>query len=297
MAEYFLSKDECLVYIKNNEPIPDTDNTTYIAKIVKSYKQNGNPWYDVILVTDAVGNPIENNNRIITISSDKIVINKPWHNIPFRKLYHFGDPLLAQSFVIKSTINNPLESTSRNALGSGIYGIYLNKSADLGSIIINPNRKVYEINCEDCYIVQDKGHGESITTASLTTNRYIDTALLSLGNTINYNDALVYIKSNDISNIVILWNIVLYRSNENIVQSFLENILAKYLVIYLQSDELFDSKSNEAIIEMPINFIMFELGYSGLLTTDVHNDLNWDRGCVSYEYQRAVMILGGKASY
>ena len=73
--------------------------------------------------------------------------------------------------------------------------------------------------------------------------------------------------------------------------------MADYLVLYLGYNDLFDSQSNEPIIELPINFIMGKLGYNGLLMTDIENDLNWDRGCVSYEYDQAELIIGGTASY
>src|SRR5437868_2419451 len=246
MTTKFLSKNEHLVYIKNNEPLPDTNGITYIAKILRSYTSNNKSWSDINLLTDAIGDRISD-TRIVTVLSNRIVSERPWHDIKSRKIYHFGNILTAQSFVFKNTINRPLESTSRNALGSGIYGRYLNRPSDVNFII--GQGKVYELDCQHCYLVQDKEHGESITTASLITNRYLDNTILTTRGRTNFDfiESLSQIQSVDIGNLVTLWNIVFYRSGDYISQVTLENILADYLVLYLGYNDLFDSQSNEPI--------------------------------------------------
>lgn len=319
--ENFLDPNECLVYIRNISglsdkinisPIGDTNGITHIARIVRSYILNDILWYDIVLVTDAEGYEIEgsrdanNNERKITVSGDRVLTNRSMRDIYPKEMYYFAPidisdgieyPIIANNFVIKKNTENPLEKTSRSALGSGIYGRYIQDPADIGSFLVDSNQSVYKIDCPNAYTVQDEEHGESITTASLNTNRYLDNVIQALrGNNItDINDALVFIDNNS-HNLVTLWNIVFYRTHEIINKDKLDYILAEYAIRYLTDDYLVDSVNGEILHQLPINDIMREFGYDGLLASDIYNN-GWNRGCVSYNYSQATIIQGNTAKY
>jgi hypothetical protein len=319
--ENFLDPNECLVYIRNTSglsdkinksPIGDTNGITHIARIVRSYILNDTLWYDIVLVTDSEGYEIPgardatNNIRKLTVSGDRVLTNRSIKDIDPREMYHFTTidisdginyPITANNFVIKKNLESPLEHTSRSALGSGIYGRYIQDPSDIESFLLDSNQLVYKIDCPNAYIIQDEEHGESITTASLNTNRYLDDVIQSLrGNNItDINDALVFIDNNS-HNLVTLWNIVFYRTHEIITKDTLDYILASYAIRYLTDDYLVDSVNGEILQELPINDIMREFGYEGLLASDIYNN-GWNRGCVSYNYSQASIIRGDTAKY
>ena len=197
----------------------------------------------------------------------------------------------ANSFVIKDNTDHALESTSRSALGSGIYGIYLRDESEIPSLRTESNQRVYRIDNRYSYLVQDKEHGESITTASLHTNKYIDKAFETA-----QVDPSTYIEENPIINLVTLWNIVLYRTQEEITKNELERILINYMSRYLSDNALKDTINGNDIETLPINDIMNALGYDGLLADDPYNN-GWGRGCVNYNYEQAVIFQGEKAFY
>jgi len=312
----FLAPNQCLVYIENRQPFADVDGSTQIAQIVRSFIQDNILWFDLILETNSDGDnlsiPIP-----ITVSADKIVSNRDFHDIDLKQIYHFAPssspalsltqingtismeyPVKAGSFVIKKNLINPLESTSRSALGSGIYGRYVQDINEIPTLLTEPNQSVYLIEIPNAYIIQDKEHGESITIASLNTNRYMDRIIQLLRESDNptFEAAKLFIHINEHPSLLILWNIVFYRTQEMIDQDWLENILAQYAVNYLKNNNLLDSLNGNFINELPINNIMRELGYDGLLASDPYNN-GWDRGCVSYNYSQASIIQGETARY
>jgi hypothetical protein len=295
-----LAPGECLVYVENIQPFADVNGTTQIAKILRSYVENDILWYDLKLITNTEGDRIKSQN-VITVSADHIVSSRIFQDIEPKHLYHFVTdqteyPITARSFTIKKNINRPLETTSRSALGSGIYGRYIKDLSELN--ILSSNQSVYRIDCPNGYVLQDREHGESLTVASLQTNRYVDKILQALRPhpDATLETALELIKANRHSNLSTLWNIALYRTNDNITQDWLEDVLAKYVIRYLSDNSLTDTLTGDSIQELPINIIMKELGYHGILATDSFNN-GWDRGSISYNYNQATVLIGETARY
>lgn len=284
-----LQPDECLVYLENDEPLPDVGGYTQIARIIRT----SDDWYELKLLTNSDGNYISKTNTI-TVSLDRIVSLRGQRNIESKQIYHLPefDNVMASNFVIKRISETPLESTSRSALGSGIYGYYFSERTQI------EGEYIYLIDCFDSYIIQDKEHGESITWASLETNRYLDRILRYLeSNQITGLEEIRYIFSiNESPDLITLWKIVFYRTGDSIRKSQLENILVNYVYKYLNDNTLLDTLTNQVIQELPINHIMLELGYGGLISTDAFNN-GWDRGCVCYDYSQATVIEGDTALY
>lgn len=273
--------------------LPDTEHALHLARLGNLLHNNGEKWYEITLLTDSNGKEIADNS-IILIPESYIIKRKP-KTISPKVIYVDEENLVAKNFVIKSGSNiniadnetvhdtkiGAITSTSRNGLGSGIYGLYGNKNK-------------FKIDMKDAYIIQDQINGEAITKASLETNRYLDNIIKENKNINDYNIALKLIENDDIGYLVTLWNIVFYFSGEVITRVVLEDILAGYLIKYYQND-LFDREDN-AIIEMPVNFIMINIGYTGVIGNDIFNN-SWDRGCVSYQYDQAIKLIGNRAPY
>lgn len=210
-------------------------------------------------------------------------------------------PLRASNFVIKNNLNNPLNNTSRSALGSGIYGIFANKNSNINEFLTDTKQTVYIVDCPNAYTSQDKEHGESITTASLNTNRYLDRIISAVRGSMRDNDvSMEYIKSlvrnNSIENLVVLWNIMLYRSKNIIMREQLENILIQYIYDYFSNNSLVDSLNGNIIQPLPINNILKNIGYDGIIGNDSYIN-GWGRGCVSYNYESAKIITGDTGFY
>lgn len=307
-----LDYDQCLVYVENTRPFGDVEGTTQIAKVIRTPFEIDNndsiiQWYDLELITDSEGDRL-NPPQPLIVSEDKIMSNRSIKDIQQRQFYNFATltnsldpkgeiqyPLTATSFVIIQNVDRPLELTSRSALGSGIYGMYLSDENIIPSLLTDQSQITYRIECPNAYIIQDKEHGESITVASLHTNRYLDRIIPAL-RADNNLDALSLIKMNSIQNLTTLWNIVLYRTNQFITQEWLEQVLANYAIRYISDQSLVDSVNGDIIQELPINIVMRELGYDGLIGDDPYTN-GWGRGCVSYNYDQAVIIQGGVARY
>lgn len=293
----FLDPDECLVYVQNREPFADTNGTTHIGKLLRTYMDNDRVWFDVLLITDADGNEFTQHQKV-TVSGDNIVSYRSYHDIEPKEFYHYATvtnsekieyPISGRGFVIKKNIENPLENTSRSGLGSGIYGKYN---------YVNDSQTVYLIKCNNPYIVQDIEHSESITLASLNTNRYLDRMIqiLRFRKDLTMDDIIYELQNNPSPNILSLWNIVLYRTEDIITQDQLDNIFAYYIMKYLYTNDLVDSINGDVIEELPINYIMKDLGYDGLLASD-GNSNKWNRGCISYDYSSASLLQGQTARY
>lgn len=316
--ENFLAPSEYLIYLKNLQPFADAEGSTHIAKKIRDYISDDKVWYDLLLETDSDGDIIVNQNPI-TVSADRVVSDRPFNDIQPRQMYHFAPlifssdiqyPIQARGFVIKNNINRPLESTSRSGLGSGIYGRYLQNPDIIPSLLTEANQSVYLIDCQNAYPIQDKEHGESLTIASLNTNRYMDRIIQALRGLQNltldnnespndmngYNTALGLIRMNENKTLLRLWNIVLYRTQDQISKEWLDDILAKYAIKYLTDTTLVDSVNGDSLQELPINDIMLALGYDGIIASDPYNN-GWNRGCVSYNYSLAGVIQGETARY
>lgn len=283
-----LSSDIKLVYLENSDLTPVTSGITYLARINRSFIDRQKKWHEILLLTDAEGNQINSSNKII-VGEEKIVSDRKYRNIFPRKLYHFsdGNSIIARNFVDKNVPDNPLQYTSKSSIGSGIFGLCLKHSEDAEKLLVNDNQNIYQIDLNDGYDIQDKEHGESVTTASLLTNRYLD---YIISNNLLNKDADIsgYIKNDNIEHLMILWNIAFYRTHNYISYELLESILIDYLTNYF--------KGSESFIELPINYIMSSMKYIGLIADDLYNN-GWDRGCISYDYDQANSLITSKAFY
>ena len=308
----FLDYNECLVYLETKYPFADTDGVIHIARVLRTPISDDRVWYEIQLVTDQDGDRITSLESM-TVPGDRIVSDRSFRDIEPRQFYNFSTmvsytnqtdiqyPLQAISFVIKDNVDRPLEITSRSGLGSGIYGLYVRNESDIPNLRTDPSQVVNKIDCPNAYPIQDKEHGDSITVASLHTNRYLDRIIQALRfngphENLNIDNALELIRMNSITNLVTLWNIVFYRTQDILTQDWLEQTLADYVVRYLQDDSLQDTINGNSIQELPINDIMTGMGYEGLIADDSYNN-GWNRGCVSYNYSQATILQGSIARY
>lgn len=316
-TENFLEPGEYLIYIANRQSFADAEGVTHVARKLRDYIEDDSLWYDFILETDVDGDRLTNPVPI-TVSANRVVSEREFREISPKEMYHFATSsnlgsfngsqnfIQARSFVIKSNVTRPLESTSRSALGSGIYGIYSKNVSDIMNLRTSQDQAIYNIDCSRAYPIQDREHGESLTVASLNTNRYLD-SILELFNEDDYqsyrdyeniklSDILSVIESNQSPKLFTLWNIVLYRTYDSLSQETLNTIMAQYVLDYLTDFSLTDSVNGNPINELPINRILGYLGYDGIIADDPYNN-GWDRGCVSYNYNQAQVVEGEFARY
>src|SRR6478736_4399910 len=169
-----------LVYLDSVESLPDTTGITQLAFIHRSLSINNQTWYEISLLTNENGEILEPIDKIM-IRGNKIVSHRRYRSIINNNLYHLSDKITATGFADKNIVEYTLESTSRTALGSGIYGINVPNITYAADLAVD-NKLTYEIKITSPFEIQDKEHGESITTASLLTNRYLDKIILSLEN-------------------------------------------------------------------------------------------------------------------
>jgi hypothetical protein len=284
----FLHPGECLVYIKNTQPFGDVNGATQIAIISKSYVIKNTQYYDLKITYDPDGDKLPFPEPM-TVTGNNIVSDRSYVHISKKKFYYYSrnSSITGNNFVLTKNKERPIESTSRSALGSGIYGLYE---------LVGSSDDVYEITLNNPYIISDREHGESITVASLHTNRYLDRILSSLNENTTLDKIRLIIEINSHPNLSILWNIVFYRNGNKITQTWLEKILAKYCHDYITNNTLIDSITGDKIFVLPINYIMDELGYDGLLASDAYNN-GWDRGCISYNYSKVNILQGSVAKY
>jgi len=284
-----------LIYLENAESSPDTMGITQLAKIHKSLIINKKKFYEISLLTDTNGDVLDSSAKIL---ANNVVSFKIHKTIKNRKLYYLEDEIIGTIFADNTLENkNPLESTSRSALGSGIYGVNLPTLFEAKKLSVD-NRNIYEIDLDKAFDIQDKEHGESITTASLLTNRFLDRIISNIN--INDLDDMLelkdFIKNDNIENLVILWNIVFYRNKRYLSYDKLENILCDYLIEFFTNHELIDKNNNKSLIALPINYIMKEMGYIGLIADDIYNN-GWNRGCVSYIFDKSDPLIQGNSFY
>lgn len=297
--------NECLVYIENKLPDADVDGYTYIGQL----NEIGETRSNVTLLTDEIGNLLNKDNVIISNSS--IVSNRPFKDISPKKFYHLSTNIIARSFVIKSKTMAPLETTSRSALGSGIYGRYILREESVKFYLTDNSQKAYLINCEQAYPIQDKEHLESLTVASLTTNRYIDKVIQVINDIVRIKSlddvanivsqvilspVNIFVDDFNIPGLLVLWNIVYFRTKDVLSQKTLEDILIVYVTKYITEDNLRDTTNDSPIQELPINNIMKSLRYNGIIGTDRFTN-SWDKGCIYYDLPEGTTMIGENARY
>jgi hypothetical protein len=244
------------------------------------------------------------------------VISHPLKLVSFRQLrtlessslWHFASPkvhyqLKASGFV---SSGRSLVSACSHGLGSGIYGLYINDPDVVKKIRHNEQQRVYLVECRHPFLIQDGDHVNSITVASMATNRYVDDLIKDLDeDMVDYSEILAYIQAHDITHLALLWWIVFVRSVRPIGQierpgehsslgndvTWLKIILAQYVWEYRTNMTLRDTISKVRIRELPINYIMRALGYDGLLGDDRVTN-TWARGCICYNYLLATVLEG-----
>lgn len=289
MQRQFLSPDQCLVYLESSKPFADV-SATHVAKVIRQHLDGDHVRFELRLLTDAFGDEVMSPNTI-TVTAEKVVSNLSYREISPKQMYQDSEKLTARGFVTKNR-DNALINTSRSGLGSGIYGYYRNAADSvIGSFVID---------CPNAYSVQDTAHGESITVASLHTNRYLDRVITAAKTLTDISSEKVaqIIRSNNVANLTTLWNIVLYRTLDTITQDTLEEILTNYVTGYLMNVEnSYDSLSLAPLYVLPINHIMQYLGYTGIIADDIFGN-GWDRGCVCYDIPDAdIQTVGDQARY
>lgn len=234
------------------------------------------------------------------VSRSKIVSDRPLRVISPKVIFHFASPKInyeikAASFV---THEKPLVSTCSHGLGSGIYGLHIKTQAQLTELKSTPDQPVYIIKCETPFFIQDSDHLNSLISASMATNRYIDNLINQLknkfaGKTAFFNDFLGAVNNDNTDKLLILWSIVYSRSmlGNSLNTVLLNNLLANYLWEYFTDSSLRDSIKDDIIHELPINHIMRFLGYDSMIGDDRETN-SWGRGCISFNYAQAQILEG-----
>lgn len=280
-----LAPDEKLIYINSNRTFTDTHNIIYVARLIK--EENG--WYTFELIVNQLGYIIDD-PIIVKVSAKNILSDRPVKNLAHNYFYHINPEIEFSECVYKTNHNEPLNYTTSSGFGSGIHGIYVNDYREIEKYVLSDDDIIYQIDCQNPYVVQDYEHGNSLTIASLQTNRYIDNILNYLT---SYNEILTYISNFPFDNIVRLWNMTFLRSkSEFIDHQFLKDIFVQYITDYFTPSKLFDSYTKEPLIVQPINYILTALGYDGIIFD--HN-IGWDKYCVSFDLQEAHLITGSWA--
>jgi hypothetical protein len=306
----FLDPDQCLVHLINQRPFGDAEGYTHVARKLREYIQGDKLWADLLLQTTDDGELLVIPSPI-TVSGDRIVSDRAFHDITPRRIYHFAPltnlsptgsnfeyPIQARGFVIKSNQQKPLEATSRSALGSGVFGIYLKSEDLIDEFRTAPNQTVYAVECPLAYPIQDKEHGDSLSVASLNTNRYLDRVInAARDETVrDFNAILTLIRDNPEPRLYTLWNIALYRTEDYVGAEELTSLLAQYVVSYYAENSALDSVNGAPLHELPINGIMRYLGYQdGVIASDLYNN-GWDRGGVWYNYKSVEATIQGETA-
>lgn len=227
------------------------DSTTRYCKINKSN-------LTAKIITNSIGEMYKF-PQIRKITLDQIVSDRPIKTEITPTIYCFTE-CYNKFLVNKSIMDDPLIKTSENALGSGIYGVYIKDLDDLANF-----DNVTKIDFANPLYLQDKEHGESLTNASIVTNRFLDKIIQQE----RFGDSY---DLGDINNIVNLWNIVLARIDLSIETDWLREIFVNYVNKYL-----YEPNFNV----LPINEILGSLGYDGIIADDAFNN-NAERGCVKF---------------
>src|SRR5690606_3892400 len=172
--------------------------------------------------------------------------------------YSLSPKAVATSLVLKENKNAPLNKTTRNGFGSGIYGRYYDGKIDnLGKLI----------TCSYPYYIYEKIHGEVLTIASINTNRYLDKIIASIDNVDNINKLDNFLTFNNFGHLLTLWKLVFVFSGDDIDYQTLYNIFKNYVNDYIINASIMDSNGKEVNV-LPINYIMKHYGYDGIIPLD-----------------------------
>lgn len=291
-----------LVYIDDTTDLAPFDGYVYAATIVEEEE-------DEVLVqvlTNALGQEVDTPN-LVHVSWDRMLNTRPYRDLFLPYFYYFApgtEEVIGTNFVDKTQLTQPLTRTSRSALGSGVYGLYLTSSQEIEEFRTSLEQEVYQVDCEAPFFVQDKEHGVSLSFASYSTNVFVEDLLLELQ---------VMIEPGDVLHLARLWNFVLVRAQVELIdEEWLASVLNSYLQRYRStlprsrsvrsyspsedSSPLRDAITNVPLEVLPINDIMQALGYSEIVASDVYNN-GWDRGCVSFRQELMTSARAGKAKY
>lgn len=272
------NSDEVLVYVPNLATFADVVGYVYIAKVVKKIEDTD--LTIVTLLTDSLGNYVKENKYVI-INPGQIISYRQFVEYNVNEIYCENDD--GTSFVFKN--KNTVVETSNSGFGSGIYGV--SDKIDGYDIIVKIPHPLH---------LQDKEHGISLSVASLQTNRLVDKILNSSLDNYSEESVVDIMLSYGIENIVLLWNMFLYRIDLSIDREEFIKIILKYINDYKNTNELFDSRTKEPLAFMPINYILLNLGFDGIIAHDYYNN-GWSRGSVSFELPDNINIFGSTAYY
>lgn len=299
----FLKRGELLVHVPNDEYYNGmetnrirADGITYIAKILKYYilSENGfstvdaltsDGWMEIEYQTTSTGERTNLSTKQILpvkylvkrFNKDEISKDRDINNF----FYHISedqDNIIASNYVNKDLQDNVLKRASNLGLGSGIYGLYPTYISE------NNNFNIFKINCYNPYILSDKQHGECLSNASIRTILFMDEVIKCTYYNVDktYDVIHDFITNSKVDNLVNLWNMVFYRNRETYIdKDWLINILTVYAIDFFAEDFRFDYITNNPLFVLPINYILYNLGYDSLISSDANNN-TIDRGCVLY---------------
>jgi hypothetical protein len=309
-----MDRQEELVYLDDTTGLAPFDGYVYAAIVVAEEEDE----VQVQILTDTLGQEVATPS-LVHVSWDRILSLRPYRDLFLPYFYYFapsGEDVIGTNFVDKTQSTQPLTRTSRSALGSGVYGLYLTNPQEIEEFRSPPEQEVYQVECEAPFFVQDKEHGVSLSFASYSTNAFVEDLLLELQ---------IMIEPADITHLVRLWNFVLLRAQVELIdEEWLALVLNSYLERYRStmirsgstrgtrssrstlssrsyspsedSSPLRDVITNVPLEVLPINDIMQALGYSEIVASDVYNN-GWDRGCVSFRQELITSARAGKAKY
>lgn len=296
-------KGECLVYLENQGKHPDVTGITYVGRILKKDKDSVN----VQLLSDYQGNQITDGEKVVVkntaIVSDRKYSKKRDYFYHFPSSRKFCDKNICSRYNVESdnfvnvlVTKDPVQNTSRSAFGTGIYGFYIDdKNINNYYDNIQSNNTYQEVNkiqCSRPYFVQDLEHSESLTVASITTSRYIDFLLAHFE-----DEAEDLVSKSSHLNIVNLWNIVFYRTNNYLSENDFTNLMINYINDYHDPNLHYkDSITNKPLFVLPINYIMNHMGFDSIIGSDNHTNA-WYSGCVNFNFEKSNVYNSGKALY
>jgi hypothetical protein len=229
-------------------------------------------------LTDFQGNITKNDFRII--DKTNIVSLLPLRTISPNYFIHFtsNGKIKASEFVTEGTT---LAGTTSHGFGSGIYGLHFKHENVIERFKSSVNQVVYKITCSNPFMIQDESHSGSITVASMATNTFLDKIT-----------AADQIKTQNIDNVVNLWNIVFFRSDDYVLIT--SEVLKTILYNYFVKDSLLkDTRTGQKVKELPINSIFRYYNYDGLLGDDAETNA-WSKGCISYDYDFMDVVIEGR---
>lgn len=298
---YDRDTQEELVYLDDTTDLAPFDGYVYAAIIIEEEEDE----VQVQILTNTLGQEVDT-PYVVHVSWDRVLSTRPYRDLFLPYFYYFApsEDVIGTNFVDKTQLTQPLTRTSRSALGSGVYGLYLTHPEEIEEFRTSPDQVVYQVDCEAPFFVQDKEHGVSLSFASYSTNVFVEDLLL---------ESEVIIDPTEVMHLVRLWNFVLIRAQVQLIdEEWLAAVLNSYIERYSSNlprsrsmysysspqdeNSLRDFITNVPLEVLPINDIMGALGYSEIIASDVYNN-GWDRGCVSFRSELMSQARAGKAKY